>query len=142
MHGRVEGVRIAVGEHPCQARVLKQGCNLCYFRFYGFRSEKPFLLLRTLVIIFLRLFRAVPHLRLRSHFEDKFSSCGDVFVINISLGVCLSVEGYALDVSVGVAVAFCCYGESASGNFYLSLVEQRGAEYVTSSGRLHLIESE
>ena len=63
-------------------------------------------------------------------------------MLDIALGVCLSVKGDALDVTVLGAVVFCNDFECATCNLNLSLVEERSSEPVASRSRLNLIESE
>ena len=117
MNGSVEGVRVAVCEHPSQAWVLKHSGNALDLCLYSFRYEESVLLCRTLVFICLRLVCAVPHIRFRTHCEHEFSACGDVLILDISLCICLSVEGHTLDVSVFIAVSDGSDGECASCDF-------------------------
>ena len=139
MHGRIQCIRITVCEHPPQTRVLEHSghsSNLCLHRR---RSEKPLGWSWTLVLVFLRFIGTVPHLRVWSHLKHEFSAGGYILMSDISLDICLSVQGNALYISVPVAVVLCPYGEHSARHLYLHLVEERTAEPVTSRCRLRLI---
>ena len=63
-------------------------------------------------------------------------------MFNVSLCICLSVEGDALDIAVLVAVAFGGYRECASFDCDFGLVENRTAEPISVGAWLDLIESQ
>ena len=132
MNSCVERIRIAVCEHPLQTRVLKHPGNLLDFSFNCFGYEETVLFKRALVLVFFRLISTVPHLRLRSHCDDEFSVGHDVLMLDVTFGICLTVESYLLDVAVLIAVAFCNDPECSSGNLDLSIVEERRSEPVAS----------
>ena len=132
MNGGVESVRIAVGEHPSQTRVLQHRAHPLYLSLDCFRPEKPVLRLGTAVCIFLRFFRTVPYLGLRSHGQHKFSSRSNILISDISLCICPGIEGDLLDISVLVAAAFGSDLEDAARDIDFHGVEERRAEPVTS----------
>ena len=144
----IKCVGIAVGKHPAQAGVLQHAGHLGYLLLYGLGCKKTSLRLWTLVHILGRLICAIPHLWLRSHRDDEFSSGHDVLMFDISLCICFAVEGDALDIAVFGAVVLGSNGEisvlsGASGHADIDadFVEERSSEPVLSRSRLHLVES-
>ena len=55
VHGRVKGVRVAVGEHPGEARVLQDALHLGDLVLDGLGAEKTLLGSRTLRLVILTL---------------------------------------------------------------------------------------